>query len=177
MPVYREPEHAEERDAQPEKVQRRLILRPTQSDHGADEQRKQPDAGQREVDSARPGRKAAHDDVRHLRVAARVANHDVGERIAVARRMQGVDDVAGPVDDSVADLQQRVAAAEPGTAARRLRNHRLCKNVGSVAAPEDTVVHLGPALLLLDVQAGEHDETDHHRELSGNARESALIHA
>ena len=52
----REGEHAEERDAQPEEVQRRLMLGPPQPDRGANQQRKDADRCQREVQHPRSGR-------------------------------------------------------------------------------------------------------------------------
>ena len=48
----REGEHAEEGDAQPEEVQRRLMIRAAQPDRRADEQREDADRRQREVERA-----------------------------------------------------------------------------------------------------------------------------
>jgi len=56
--VEREREDAEERDAQPEEMQRRLIARPAQAHRAADQKREEADCREHEIDraAARRGR-------------------------------------------------------------------------------------------------------------------------
>ena len=106
----REREHAEERDGQPEEVQRRRIARPPQPHGAADEQREDADRGEHEVQRAGASRNRRHAHVDHF--ARAEPQHRVAERaIARASACSDVDDVGDLLHRPIVDGEQQVAAA------------------------------------------------------------------
>ena len=110
----RERQHAEERDAQPEEVQRRLILRPAQPHAGADEQREQPDARERQIQPVRARRDTCH--LHGEEIGVSLPHDDVFEPRAGCRGVQRLDDVIGAQHRLLVDAEEHVARLDAGAA-------------------------------------------------------------
>ena len=170
--VEREREDAEERDAEPEEMERRLIARTPQAHRGADQQREQADRGEHEIH----------------RVAARRRRERERERLARARPQEGVDeprpgvaamlildDVGRRQHRRAVDREQHVAALDPGGRRGGAGRHLAGGDAFRAPGPEHAVLDLVPARVHRDVGDAERDEQRHdgHRKHGSTPDEPA----
>ena len=114
-PAEREGEHAEERDGEPEEVQRCRIARAPQSDRSAHEQREDPDGRQHEIECAATRRHWSHTDIDDF--ARAESERRVAKGPTAPGRVQDRDEHRRP---PVRD-DRRSRAADPRGGARRPR--------------------------------------------------------
>ena len=176
--AVRERERAEERDRQPEEVQRRLILRPAQPDRRADHQREETDAREGQIQPMRPGRDAGHRHRDEIGRAVRRAlpDDDVVENRPGPGAVQDGHDIGRCRNHATADLEEHVSRAEPREAAGRALGDDACGHVVSVRDPEHAVFHLRPPFDG-DVHRRKNDQAADDGQLNDSSQQDAPIHA
>ena len=136
--VERKRERAEEGDAQPEEMQRRLIVRPAQPDPGADQQREEADRRQDEVH--RPRRR----DRRQRHVEGTLIakpQQRVGEPRAFPGEMLVLEDFRARFDRIAVDGDQDIAALDSCLSRGGIGRHLGRRNALGPVRPEHAVFH------------------------------------
>ena len=158
--VEREGERAEERDAEPEEMQGRLIARPPQADRRADQQRKQTDCRQDEIHRRRAGRGRQRD---FQCLLGPEPDEGVVEACPGVAAVLVLDDVRRRLDGRAVDGDEDVAALDAGHVAGRARHQRHRRNAFGASAPVDAVLDLVPLRAHRDVGKAQHDEDRDNR--------------
>ncbi len=166
-------QRAEERHAQPEEVQRRLVFRAAQPHAGPDEQREESDARQRQIEPLRSRGNAGNGNDEDVRVG-QAGNH-VLQRLSGPRRVQHVLHIAEVNNRLRIDLEEDVAGLDPGTACRCAFGDNTGRDFAAVRDPQNAIFHLVPATER-DVHRGENDEPNDHGKLSHKAQQSRFVH-
>ncbi len=158
----REREDAEERDREPEEVQRRLILWTAQTNTGADGEREESNRGECVVKASRTGRNRFDGDGDHrFRL---LLLHQVGQLLALCSCVQSHHHLIRRIDRDVVHRQHRITGLETGAVSRRpFGNFGGHDVAGAEVAPEHPVLHLAPTAAGRDVQDGEaHQRCGNH---------------
>src|ERR1051326_1132675 len=156
----REGEDAEERDADPEEMQRRLITRTTQPHRAADEQRKHAEGGEQVVHRARARRRRQYDVQRPLGMKTQ---QRVGEPRAFVAAMLVFDDVGRRLNRRAVDREQHVAALQACGIRGRSGDDLDRGDPFAALIPEDPVFDFVPARVQRDVREAkgqEHQNND-----------------
>ena len=159
-PAEREGEHAEERDGEPEEMQRRGIARPPQPDRAAHQQRENPDRGQHEVERAGTRRHRSDTNVDHFARAesqCRVAKGSI-----VPGGVEDRDDIGDFLDGTIVDREQQIAATKPDCRCWRTRCDLGRDNAFGMLPPEHAVFDLMPRRARGDVRGAKTEESRYH---------------
>ena len=142
-PRVGEREHAEERDGQPEEMERGLPARLPHANRGADQQSQQTDGREQKVG----GQGDRGDPVERDGVQPRLVQTQqrVVDRRTFGDRAQYAQQVGVALDRLAPGSQQHVPGFDPGQGRRGLRRHRLGQQAVGALAPEHAVVHAATA--------------------------------
>ena len=153
----REREDAEERDADPEEVQRRLIARAPQAHGAADEQREQPDGSEHVIHRARARRRRQRDIERLPRSETK---QRVGESRAFVAAVLICDNVSRRLDGRTVDGEQHIAPLDAGRVGRRSGSDLLGADAFGAIVPEHAVFDVVPARIHRDVRDAESNQDE-----------------
>ena len=164
----REREHAEERDRQPEEMQRRLVAGAPRAHGGADQQRKDADGGEHVVEAAHAARDRRQGHLGDTAIAERQ------QRVGVAGAaggllLQRVHVVAG-LDGLAVDREQHVAGADAGAGRRRDRVDLGGDDARRSLHPEHAVFHVVARRPLNDVGQAEQEQQRGHADRQRRAQ-------
>ena len=170
-PRVRERQHAEERHAQPEEMQRRLVVRLAQPHSRAHEQREDSNRGEHAIERQAAGRNVG-DPERQGFLGVQAENH-VGQGIAAAGGVQRVDDVVRRLDGASVDRQEDVADAHGCAVTGRSVGHDTGGQLIPFDRPEDAIGHLGPGTADGDIGGGQAEQSNHGGDLRHQPRPRA----
>jgi hypothetical protein len=140
-PVEREGEDAEKCDAQPEKMERRLIARTPQTNGGSDQQREEADRRQHEIHRVSAGRRRE----RELeRLAGSRSQDGVNQASAGAATVLVLDHVGRCLDGRAVHRQQHIAALDARGRRCGVGSHFRCGHTFAAARPQHAVLDLMP---------------------------------
>ena len=155
----REGEHAEERHAEPEEMQRGLGSRLPESNRGADQQREHADSGQHEVQLGLGRRRRLQGDVDQAGLI------EPQQRIVdVAGGLPGMEmlhHVPGGLHRDAVERQQHIPRLDPGPIPGLVRRNLRRGDAGRSIDPQHAVDQLVPVGPDNDVRGGETDEDGH----------------
>jgi hypothetical protein len=158
-----ESKDTEERDSEPEEMQRRLIVRPAEPDRRADNNGQDPDKCERVVQRlVNDGRGLELQGDREFR---RRALYDVDVRIAFASILQQPAHVVDGGDLPPIDGQKHIARQDTGAGAGSRGCHFQCHDVDGLLPPQHTVFNFAfPCLDDGDVDDRKRDQNGRHRD-------------
>ena len=158
-------------DAQPEKMQRRLMLGASQPNRGADEQRKDSDARQRQI---QPARARGHRCNRDGGLLPRIQpQHSVAEGRPGVAAVQRRYHVIGAFDRAAVDRQKHVAALQSGSLGGGPGGDFRSDDVAAGCLPQDAVLELRPVPALENIRDREAQEDGHDQAGTCRAHPSA----
>ena len=152
----REREHAEERDGQPEEMQRRLVIGAAEPHGRADQQREDADRGEHEVEPARTRGDRLDRNVDHLLRAQ--PQDGVVQRGALLAGVEHLDHVLRARDGPAVDREENISYLESGARRPGAGRHFHGRDVVAAGAPEHAVLDLVPPNPLGDVGDRETEE-------------------
>ena len=161
----REGEEAEERDRQPEEVQRGLVGRPARAHRRADQQREDADRRQHVIEQAGAARHRRQRQVGHFLRAE--PQQRVGVPIAGPSLVLQGDHVEPRVDGLVVDGKQDVARLHAGAAGGRRRRHFGGHHAHRALDPEHAVFDFVGRGARNDVRQTEGEQGERHRDGQG----------
>ena len=162
-PAEREGEHAEERDGQPEEVQRRLLVGTAQTHRGTDEQGEDADRDQHEVQA---GPAVGENFQRELvQLLTAQPEHGVGTRRPVAAGMEDIEKCGPRLDRHSVDREQDVPGRETCADRRGSRCDFGRNEPRRPLDPQHAVLGLGPACPQhVGRRQAQQDGNDTHRQ-------------
>ena len=168
-------EGTEERDAEPEEMERRGISRAPDAHRRTDHQREEPDAGEDEIHRA-PARSRRQRDLQRL--ARSQAQQQVGQPRPVARTMLLFNHVRRGSHRQSVHRFENVARPDSCRFARRPGHDLDCRHPFSARRPVDAVFDLLPLWAERHVLEAQHDEDDDHshRECGSTPGQPACFH-